>query len=307
MHWLTVDGLAEHWKPAQVDVQLDPKRIQELPRPGSSTPTVEPVVWISCENVTGLTINPPLDEFGTLATASVEILISSNGKEQLVRADGPMSDGTCRIHLEQNGNERWGIVASRGSGLFKRHDLQGPINDAFMDSFVFVRPGGTSQHPMVAKWVNSELERAIEHWRRHFRGDVRVVDDTAVTEEMMATAHLVLWGDPDSNKVLRCIRIDLPIGWDADSIAVGKKTFAADRYSLIAIYPNPLNPNRYVVLNSSFTFRDYAYLNNARQVPMLPDWAVVDLTEAPGNVWPGRIAAADFFDEKWQLKASAGE
>ena len=46
----------------------------------------------------------------------------------------------------------------------------------------------------------------------------------------------------------------------------------------ILIFPNPLNPERYVVLNSGFTFREYDYLNNARQVPKLPDWAVVDVT-----------------------------
>ena len=45
----------------------------------------------------------------------------------------------------------------------------------------------------------------------------------------------------------------------------------------VLIYPNPLNPKRYVVLNSGFTFREYDYLNNARQVPKLPDFAVVDI------------------------------
>ena len=45
----------------------------------------------------------------------------------------------------------------------------------------------------------------------------------------------------------------------------------------VLIYPNPLNPKRYVVLNSGFTFREYDYLNNARQVPKLPDFAVVDV------------------------------
>ena len=68
------------------------------------------------------------------------------------------------------------------------------------------------------------------------------------------------------------------------------------------IYPNPLNPRRYVVLNSSFTFRDYAYLNNARQVPMLPDWAIVDVGTPPNAVRPGKVVAADFFDEHWQLR-----
>ncbi len=76
----------------------------------------------------------------------------------------------------------------------------------------------------------------------------------------------------------------------------------ARHHALIMVYPNPLNPNRYVVLNSSFTFRDYAYLNNARQVPMLPDWAVIDLNTPAGNVDPGKVVAADFFDESWRLK-----
>jgi hypothetical protein len=50
------------------------------------------------------------------------------------------------------------------------------------------------------------------------------------------------------------------------------------------------------------TFREYDYLNNARQVPKLPDWAVIDLRQAPDARWPGRIADADFFDEHWQTK-----
>jgi hypothetical protein len=56
-----------------------------------------------------------------------------------------------------------------------------------------------------------------------------------------------------------------------------------------------------VVLNSGFTFREYDYLNNARQVPKLPDWASVDVTTPPNSRWPGKIAAADFFTDKWEL------
>ncbi|MCP4811907.1 MAG: hypothetical protein GY888_05310, partial [Planctomycetaceae bacterium] len=67
------------------------------------------------------------------------------------------------------------------------------------------------------------------------------------------------------------------------------------------VYPNPLNPQRYVVLNSSFTYRDYAYLNNARQVPMLPDWAIVDLRSPPTSQYPGKVVDAAFFGERWEL------
>jgi hypothetical protein len=66
------------------------------------------------------------------------------------------------------------------------------------------------------------------------------------------------------------------------------------------IYPNPLNPKRYVVLNSGFTFREYDYLNNARQVPRLPDFAVVDVDAPPSSRAPGRIVQAGFFDEEWK-------
>jgi hypothetical protein len=56
------------------------------------------------------------------------------------------------------------------------------------------------------------------------------------------------------------------------------------------------------VLNTGFTYREYDYLNNARQIPKLPDWAVVDLRTPPDNQAPGKIVAADFFDDLWQLK-----
>ncbi len=74
----------------------------------------------------------------------------------------------------------------------------------------------------------------------------------------------------------------------------------------LLIYPNPLNPQRYVVLNSGFTFREYDYLNNARQVPKLPDFAIIDISVPVSSQLPGRIAAAGFFTEDWQLP-SAGK
>ena len=62
----------------------------------------------------------------------------------------------------------------------------------------------------------------------------------------------------------------------------------------VLIYPNPLNPKRYVVLNSGFTFREYDYLNNARQVPKLPDFAVIDI-DVPVSARAGGVVAAGFF------------
>jgi hypothetical protein len=82
---------------------------------------------------------------------------------------------------------------------------------------------------------------------------------------------------------------------------MGKETYRAAHHVPVLIYPNPLNPRRYVVLNSCVTFREYDNLNNARQVPKLPDWAVVDLDTPPDSRAPGRIAAAGFFGERWEV------
>jgi hypothetical protein len=70
------------------------------------------------------------------------------------------------------------------------------------------------------------------------------------------------------------------------------------------IFPNPLNPAKYIVLNSSFTYREYDYLNNARQIPKLPDWAVIDLNQPKTSQAPGGISDAGFFNEAWEWKSA---
>ena len=287
MHWLTIDSLGEHWVPARVDATL---AIDTL------IPSV--AIDLQTENVTGVSLDFPAGTFNLIINAQT-VTVRSGG--QSMQFPGPLSDGSWKVQLAHQTDGSWEEAAVDDS-LRKRHNLQGPIDDALMDSFVFVRPTGTATSALVGRWCDSELERAIEHWRRHFRGDARVVDDTDVTAELAGSANLVLWGDPSSNQVLAKIAGDLPIIWSADTIQVGKLSYPAGHHALIMVYPNPLNPNRYVVLNSSFTFRDYAYLNNARQVPMLPDWAVVNLNTPAGNVDPGKVVAADFFDESWRLK-----
>jgi hypothetical protein len=208
---------------------------------------------------------------------------------------------TCRLYRVPDGAWRVGAPPWNGA-LRKRPGLQGPIDDALMDSFLFVSPGGRARHDLVETWTRAELDRAVSHWRRQMRGDVRVKPDRDVTDDDIAAHNLILWGDAASNAVIARIIDDLPIRWGEQQITVGEQSFDAATHAPVLIYPNPLNPSRYVVLNSSFTYRDYDYLNNARQTPKLPDWAVIDLREPPSSRRPGRIAAADFFDERWQIK-----
>ena len=127
------------------------------------------------------------------------------------------------------------------------------------------------------------------------------------TEADAAAHNLILWGDPSSNAYLARIIDRLPVRWSAEGVTLGAETHDAGRHAPVLIYPNPLNPKRYVVLNSGFTFREYDYLNNARQVPKLPDFAVVDVDSPPTSRAPGRIVQAGFFDEEWKPRAEGSQ
>ena len=61
------------------------------------------------------------------------------------------------------------------------------------------------------------------------------------------------------------------------------------------IYPNPLNPKRYIVLNTGFTFCEYGRSSNALQVPNVPDYAVLEIAN------PTNVPLAGFFDEEWKV------
>src|SRR5262249_14395214 len=140
--------------------------------------------------------------------------------------------------------DSWDLAAPSEPGLRKRHDLQGPIDDAFMDSFVFVRPTGKGANPKFDEWAARESARAVEHWRRQFRGEAPGKDDTAITDADIAGSNLVLWGDTESNAVLKRISEHLPISWNRDRIKVGGREFPSAGHALILVYPNPLNPRR---------------------------------------------------------------
>jgi hypothetical protein len=287
MHWLTIDGLLEHWTKAKVVAALG----------NDGRPIVE------TENVSALSLDFPAGLSPFIPDQPVWVTIDGQ------RLQGPganFSDKSWSCHLERV-KGTWRLAGIQPDGLLKRHDLQGPIDDAFMDPFIFVLPTGKGRHDAVNAWVESESRRAIARWRSQFRGDARVKKDSEIGDADIASANLVLWGDPESNKVLGRIAAKLPINWEKERIEVGDRHFDAKHHAPILIYPNPLNPTRYVVLNSGFTFREYADLNNARQVPVLPDWAIVDLRTPPGSQFPGKIAAADFFGESWELRPPHGE
>jgi len=290
MRWVVVDGMEKHWDRARVDASIE----------GDHT------IQAKTSNVSAVSF-----EFGTGARTmnpAAKVTVVLDG--QTIAAGGPLTDGSWIGHFRKTGT-KWAAVPAQADDdsktLRKRHDLQGPIDDAFFDSFLMVRPTGTPMNETVGNWAKSEQEHAIKMWRTQMRGDAQVKDDTAVTDADIAASNLVLWGDPQSNKVLARIADKLPVQWTSDSITLGTRKFPSATNAPVMIYPNPLNPKKYVVINSGMTMREYTESNNALQVAYLPDYAVVDLTTPPDARWPGKIAVAGFFSETWQLQPNDGK
>jgi hypothetical protein len=281
--WVRLDGLEQHWEQARVDADL-------FGRDGLGPEIIT-------KNVSALTLTMPPGHYP--AELSTKPSLTIDGEK--VDARGALSDRSWTAHFRKV-DSRWQPVDSGDDGsLRKRHGLQGPIDDAFMDSFLMVRPTGTPFNDNVGRWADAEMKHAVEHWRRQFRGDVRIKDDKDITATDIATHNLVLWGDPRSNALLAKVADKLPVQWGKDTLTVGSQRYNAGQHVPVLIYPNPLDPGHYVVINSGFTFREYDYLNNARQVPKLPDYAVIDINVPVSARAPGGIIAAGFFDEEWRL------
>lgn len=194
--------------------------------------------------------------------------------------------------------QRWRSGVAR-----KIPGMSGPIDDAFMEPFVFVRPTGKSLNPRVGAWAEAELGHAVKMWRDIFRAELTVKDDTAITADDIEHKHLILFGDAGSNAVIAKVLASgkTPLAWAERKLEFRGKTYDAAHHAPVLVYPNPLSTQqRYIVLNSGIDFRDEAYGNNALQTPKLPDYAIVDLREPPNGRWPGKIVEAGFFDAAWR-------
>ena len=284
--WVQLDGLEQHWERAAIEAEI-------LPDSG---------VKLATKNVSALTLTMPPGLCPFDATRTPKVFVDGGWLKGESNPVAPvLSDRSWTLRLRKTGRGEWAVVDKADESLRKRHGLQGPIDDAFMDSFLMVRPTGKAFNEKVGAWTAAEMAHAVEHWRKQFRGEARIKDDKDVSDTDIATHNLVLWGDPGSNKVLAKLADRLPLRWTAQEVRVGKESFKASSHVPVLIYPNPLNPRRYVVLNSGFTYREYDYLNNARQVPKLPDFALVDIQSPRTTQLPGGIVTAGFFDERWQL------
>ena len=134
------------------------------------------------------------------------------------------------------------------------------------------------------------------------RGEVQDISDTEVTPEHLKNCHLICFGDFSSNQYLRGIAGQLPVTWTRDKLSLGLSQFDPSTHAAAFCFPNPRNPDRYVVVNSGMTYRDFSNVSNSRQIPMLADWSILDVRQPSDGIFPAKVVAEGFFDEQWSVK-----
>lgn len=263
--WVTVDGLEKHYERAEVDAE----RTDD-----------------------GRTV--------TAKTTNVSRLILEQG--QKVALDGQKFTVGAGPNTFEKRNGKWALASGTDNRLRKKHGLQGPIDDVTMDSFLCVRPTGKPLQPLANDFAQASLERFSKEFAKWLRGDVMVKDDRAVTKADIASHSLIVFGDPGSNSILAQVAGKLPIHWTKDSIGVGAQSFSAVDHVPVMIYPNPLNPQRYIVINGGYTFHAADLEGtNALQYPRLGDYAVLKLAQPAGGAPVGEVVKAGMFGEFWEL------
>ncbi len=276
--WIKISGLESHWSPSRIQA--------EIGNDGS--------IHVKTNGITRFEVDfcdsgwPETDQ-------RVEVLLDG----QTFQIDD--WDEAPGVQCEFEKQKSWRVVEQIDSTLRKRPGLQGPIDDAFCSRFLFVAPSRPAQHGTAQRWIDREFEYAKQRWSRLMRGKVNVVLDTQITEEQIRDCHLICFGDYSSNQYLQSISDRLPIQWTRNTLQVGSRTFQPDKHVAAFCFPNPRNPNRYVVVNSGMTFREFSNISNSRQIPMLADWTVLSVEPSDDGIFPGEIAAEGFFDESWSL------
>jgi hypothetical protein len=264
-YWATLEGLEKHYERAEVDAKRSDNRAK---------------YEIATKNLTRLVLRE------TDHAESIQI----DGQKLSV-------NHAPEIALEKSNGSWRQADRNEGPGLRKRHGMQGPIDDAFLEPFLVVRPTGVPWNAAANRQALRSLERFDRQYTLAFRGHIRVKDDTDVTESDFQNYHVVLFGDPGSNRWIAKLNGKLPLSWTKQTVALGAHTFAAAESVPALIYPNPLSPSHYVVINSGLTanWEDWA---GDFSTPQYGDFAILRVNEMKDSP---DVAYAGLFDESWNL------
>ncbi|RLG69727.1 MAG: hypothetical protein DRO11_07295, partial [Methanobacteriota archaeon] len=211
--------------------------------------------------------------------------------------------GEVVIHQDDKGKYLLGPITreTREKLLWKTPNLFGPIKAAYFKPFILVYGTSGSEEE---KELNLHLARLkAQEWWWRANGWARILPDTEITDETIAKYNLVLFGGPETNRITKRIINDLPIRVEGEKVVIGDKEVRGRGIAVKLVYPNPLNPDRLVLVNMGTDIegmRLTGAFTSLYSGSGLPDYLVYD-KEIRRKSWGG-IIAAGFFGKDWSLE-----
>ena len=231
------------------------------------------------------------------------VVIRTNGTISFSGKLPDLGKITLRAELDERGEIIGYALAQRaGEGLTKTHALFGPIIDAYNSKFIYVY--GTIGSPRDTEVNLREARQDALDWRTWANGTSVIKSDVEVTAEDIENCNLILYGGPNTNAITLRINDQLPIQIKGEAVVAGDRKYVGEEIGLKMIYPNPLNPRRYLLINAGVTSKAVEGIHRIGD-PLydpLPDYVIFDKRDIAYD--RHYFLEAGFFDKNWQLKSN---
>jgi dienelactone hydrolase len=186
------------------------------------------------------------------------VVTTQNVSEFEIRTEPLGLPANGQLDVEWNGKRltiayRGGVaVLPAGGGEasgFKSDKLEGPVFDALAHPFLAViGTGGTPD----ARDSAVEAANAFDTgWQKDFFVSCRTKRDTAVSSEDVRAYNLVLFGQPAADCALAKATASIPVTANDNGVSISTRNYTGSQLTYAAVFPNPLQANRYLVVIGS--------------------------------------------------------
>ncbi len=270
-YWARIDTVADAAAPARIEAEL-----QEGGK-----------LRVAVENVDRFHLNLVKELVGDAR----ELMVTVNGSAAFRAPTGPQT-----FFARTEG--QWGVVKERyPAGLVKKHCVSGPIQDVFMGEPVLMVYGtaeasdAARSQRMVDAAVQQLFGPGDGSHTLHTPFERKADRDVSAAD--IGDKHLVLFGTPAQNLLVRKIAERLPARFLADGVEIAGKPYRGESVGVVLVYPNPLNPERYVLLlpENYSGGRAWTY----------PDYLVVKTMKGPKGLTQ-QVLTQGTFDARWQVR-----
>lgn len=134
--------------------------------------------------------------------------------------------------------------------LKKNTSTEGPENNFFAKPFMVI--SGTKGNIHFRKLFNAAVDTFKQNWQTNFFEDTcRLKKDNKINKDDILKYNLLLIGSKETNQFFQKVAPMLPVKISDDQIKIGSHIYKGKNLSFVMIYPNPLNPQKYILVCSS--------------------------------------------------------